>query len=194
MTGISLGKFYIRHLKAKYMFKISWVFWLLIFFQYLSKKIEFNEMIGEENYFIKKKISAYQQKMRLTQRQFYISLLFLITFIISILIITNRMIEFLWILWFFCFIFSFFFQVNLSIYENEEESDKLKIRLDALYSYFNKFTNISFPISYSLQFYENYSEMPIIYIITPTDNKRITQLADLTRMRNTLWLLPKIVW
>lgn len=36
--------------------------------------------------------------------------------------------------------------------------------------------------------------MPIIYIITPTDNKRITQLADLTRLRNTLWLVPKIVW
>ena len=88
----------------------------------------------------------------------------------------------------------FIFQVNLSIYENEEKSDKLKVRLDALYSYFNKFTNISFQISYSLQFYENYSEMPIIYIITPTDNKRITQLADLTRMRNTLWLVPKIVW
>jgi len=50
------------------------------------------------------------------------------------------------------------------------------------------------PISYSLQFYENYYEMPIIYIITPTDNKRITQLADLTRLRNTLWLVPKIVW
>lgn len=84
--------------------------------------------------------------------------------------------------------------MNLSIYENEEQNDKLKIRLDALYSYFNKFTNISFPISYSLQFYENYYEMPIIYIITPTDNKRITQLADLTRLRNTLWLVPKIVW
>ncbi len=47
-------------------------------------------MIGEENNFIKTTLSAYQQKMRLTQRQFYISLLFLITFIILILIITNR--------------------------------------------------------------------------------------------------------
>lgn len=36
--------------------------------------------------------------------------------------------------------------------------------------------------------------MPIIYIITPTDNKHVTQLADLTRMRNTLWLVPKVVW
>jgi galactosylgalactosylxylosylprotein 3-beta-glucuronosyltransferase 3 len=36
--------------------------------------------------------------------------------------------------------------------------------------------------------------MPVIYIITPTDNKRETQLADLTRVRNTLWLVPKIVW
>jgi galactosylgalactosylxylosylprotein 3-beta-glucuronosyltransferase 3 len=36
--------------------------------------------------------------------------------------------------------------------------------------------------------------MPIIYIITPTNNRRVTQLADLTRMRNTLWLVPKVVW
>lgn len=129
-------------------------------------------MIGEENFFIKSTLSAYQQKMRLTQRQFYVSLLFLVILIVSLLVIIN---------------------LNLSIYEDGEKNEKLKIRLDSLYSYFNKFTNISFPISYSLQFYENYAEMPIIYIITPTDNKRITQMADLTRLRNTLWLVPKIV-
>ena len=82
----------------------------------------------------------------------------------------------------------------MSLYEAQENYEKTKTRLDALYSYFNKFTNISFPISYSLTFYENYFEMPVIYIITPTDNKRETQLADLTRVRNTLWLVPKIVW
>lgn len=84
--------------------------------------------------------------------------------------------------------------LNLSFYELEENSEKLKYRMNSLSSYFNKFTNISFPISYSLKFYENYPELPIIYIITPTDNKRPTQMADLTRMRNTLWLVPKIVW
>ena len=58
----------------------------------------------------------------------------------------------------------------------------------------SKFTNISFPISYSLNFYEKYHEMPVIYLITPTNNRRKAQLADLTRLRNTLWLVPKIVW
>ena len=41
---------------------------------------------------------------------------------------------------------------------------------------------------------EKYDSLPTIYIITPTDSKRITQLAALTRMRNTLWLVPKIFW
>ena len=63
-----------------------------------------------------------------------------------------------------------------------------------MHSYFDKFTNISFPISYSLNFYENYHEMPVIYLITPTNNRNDVQLADLTRLRNTLWLVPKIVW
>ena len=34
----------------------------------------------------------------------------------------------------------------------------------------------------------------MIYIITPTNNRAETQLADLTRMRNTLLLVPKLVW
>lgn len=82
----------------------------------------------------------------------------------------------------------------MSLYEAEENYTNTKARLNALYSYFNKFQNISFPISYSLTFYEKYYEMPIIYIITPTNNRRVTQLADLTRMRNTLWLVPKVIW
>jgi galactosylgalactosylxylosylprotein 3-beta-glucuronosyltransferase 3 len=36
--------------------------------------------------------------------------------------------------------------------------------------------------------------MPTIYLITPTNNKNPTQMADLTRLRNTLWLVPKLVW
>ena len=47
-------------------------------------------MIGEENFFIKSTLSAYQQKMRLTQRQFYVSLLFLVILIVSLLVIINR--------------------------------------------------------------------------------------------------------
>ena len=85
-------------------------------------------------------------------------------------------------------------KVNLALYEMEEKCEHLNTRMTLLHSYFNKFTNISFPISYSLNFYEDYHDMPIIYIITPTDNKRPTQMADLTRMRNTLWLVPKVVW
>ncbi len=84
--------------------------------------------------------------------------------------------------------------MNLSFYELEDSSDKLKHRMDQLHSYFNKFTNISFPIAYSLQFYEHYQDLPTIYVITPTDNKRPTQMADLVRMRNTLWLVPKLFW
>ena len=84
--------------------------------------------------------------------------------------------------------------VYLSLYEAEEKNMRLNTRLEALYSYFNKFTNISFPIAYSIAFYADYHEMPVIYVITPTDSRRATQLADLTRMRNTLWLVPKVFW
>ena len=47
---------------------------------------------------------------------------------------------------------------------------------------------------YLEKFAKDYHELPIIYFITPTDNMRLTQLADLTRLRNTLWLVPKLVW
>ncbi|RNA40968.1 Galactosylgalactosylxylosyl 3-beta-glucuronosyltransferase 3 [Brachionus plicatilis] len=46
---------------------------------------------------------------------------------------------------------------------------------------------------YFLRFVDIYDEMPTIYIITPT-YLRETQMADLTRLRNTLLLVPKIVW
>ena len=36
--------------------------------------------------------------------------------------------------------------------------------------------------------------MSVIYVITPTNNARVSQMADMTRLRNTLWLVPKIVW
>lgn len=84
--------------------------------------------------------------------------------------------------------------LNLSVYELEENSSNLKTRMSLLNSYINKFANISFPISYFLQHYEKYAEMPIIYIITPTNNRDPAQMAHLTRMRNTLWLVPKIFW
>jgi hypothetical protein len=46
-------------------------------------------MISYENLPVKFTLAKYQQKMRLTQRQFYISLLFLIVFILSLIIIIN---------------------------------------------------------------------------------------------------------
>lgn len=76
----------------------------------------------------------------------------------------------------------------------EEKYENTRNKLNSLYSYFDKFKNISYPISYSLKFYENYSQLPVIYLITPTNNRVETQLADLTRLRNTLWLVPKLVW
>ena len=48
--------------------------------------------------------------------------------------------------------------------------------------------------AYMMGFYDKYDDLPTIYLITPTNNRRTVQMADLTRMRNTLWLVPKIVW
>lgn len=44
-----------------------------------------------------------------------------------------------------------------------------------------------------MSFEEIYDEMPTIYIVTPT-YLRETQIADLNRLKNTLLLVPKIVW
>ena len=115
----------------------------------------------------------HKMKVSLKKRQFFLFIGLISVFFIFLFIITN---------------------LYLSLYESEEKLQKAKKRLDSLYSYFNKFANIYFPIAYSLSFYENYFELPTIYVITPSNNRRVTQLADLTRLRNTLWLIPKIVW
>jgi hypothetical protein len=112
-------------------------------------------------------------KVSLKKRQFFTFLGLVSAFLIFLFILTN---------------------LYLSLYECEENLQKAKKRQDSLYSYFNKFANISFPIAYSLSFYENYFDLATIYVITPSNNRRVTQLADLTRLRNTLWLIPKIVW
>ena len=58
---------------------------------------------------------------------------------------------------------------------------------------FNKFKNFYFSTSYLLNFHETYSELPVIYLITPTFNRE-AQLADLTTLINTLLIVPKVVW
>lgn len=72
-------------------------------------------------------------------------------------------------------------KVCLSIYELEEYSHKLEKRLN-------------FPVLYPFESHVNYDELSTIYIITPTDSERVTQMADLVRMQNTLLLVPKIFW
>jgi galactosylgalactosylxylosylprotein 3-beta-glucuronosyltransferase 3 len=82
----------------------------------------------------------------------------------------------------------------LTYYELEEKYADLNTQFDALNTYVNRFGNISYPISYSLKFYEKLFDLPTIYVITPTNSRADTQLADLTRLRNTLWLVPKLFW
>ena len=54
--------------------------------------------------------------------------------------------------------------------------------------------SVSVPITNFLRIKDEYDDLPTIYIVTPTDSSRVTQLAVLTRMRNTLWHVPKIFW
>ena len=58
----------------------------------------------------------------------------------------------------------------------------------------SKMSDLSYPVEYFLKFYDTYEDLPTLFIITPTDSSRITQLADMTRLRNTLWLVPKVFW
>lgn len=127
--------------------------------------------------------------MKIKQRNFFQLIFIFISYFVLFAVILNCNICFLS-----CDIFYIFFiKVYLSLYESQEKYETLNDKQRALYSYFNKFTNISYPISYSLEFYENYTQMPTIYVITPT-YRRATQLAELTRLKNTLWLTPKIHW
>lgn len=50
----------------------------------------------------------------------------------------------------------------------------------------------NFQINY-INIFKNFEVLPTIFLITPTYN-RITQLADLNRLKNTLALVPKILW
>lgn len=83
--------------------------------------------------------------------------------------------------------------VYLTLYDHQDKYYNLFRRFDSLNSYFNKFANISYPISYALSYYETYNDLPTIYAITPTYSRE-TQLAELTRIKHTLWIVPKIVW
>lgn len=111
--------------------------------------------------------------MRLTNRMFFLITGILVAFLALIFVILN---------------------LHLSMYEVEERYASTNSRLHALHSYFDKFRNLSYPIAYSLEFYASFHSMPIIYVITPTNNRRLAQMADLIRMRNTLWLVPKVHW
>ena len=44
-----------------------------------------------------------------------------------------------------------------------------------------------------IRLYDTYYSMPRLYIVTPT-YKRKTQIAELTRLKNALWNVPKVHW
>ena len=71
--------------------------------------------------------------------------------------------------------------VALALYEADEKYAQVEKRLASFRSYFDKYENISFAIAYSLRFYSDFATLPTIYVITPSDTKRPTQLSDLTR-------------
>lgn len=66
--------------------------------------------------------------------------------------------------------------------------NNLRNKLDE-YRNLNKIYSLQYMSIFSI----NYLDLPVIYLVTPTVSKE-TQIADLTRLRNTLLLVPKIVW
>lgn len=49
-------------------------------------------------------------------------------------------------------------------------------------------------IDYSLNYLSVYDSLPTIYLISAVNMLQKTELADLTRMKNTLTLVPKLTW
>ncbi len=49
-------------------------------------------------------------------------------------------------------------------------------------------------IQFSFHSLKIYDDLPKIYIISVIDSSQLTTIADLTRMKNTLQLVPKLCW
>lgn len=45
-----------------------------------------------------------------------------------------------------------------------------------------------------LNYVEVYDTLPTLYVISPCRTEILTELADLNRLKNTLYLVPKLVW
>jgi hypothetical protein len=56
-----------------------------------------------------------------------------------------------------------------------------------------KFKDLLPSIAHFIDLYDKYDEKSTLYIVTLT-YRRFTQMADLIVMRNTLVLVPKLVW
>jgi len=67
--------------------------------------------------------------------------------------------------------------------------EKERLDLEEIAKHFNE----SFAIQNILKYQHTYDSLPFIFLVTPT-YARCTQLADLTRLRNTLLHVPKLIW
>lgn len=67
--------------------------------------------------------------------------------------------------------------------------EQRKLDFDGIAKYFKQ----SFVIENLLKYQHTYETLPLIFLVTPT-YARCTQIADLTRLRNTLLHVPKILW
>ena len=60
--------------------------------------------------------------------------------------------------------------------------------------FINKIEDEVYSVKYALSQMENYDQLRTIYVFTTVDRNIISQKADLTRLRNTLRLIPKLDW
>ena len=83
---------------------------------------------------------------------------------------------------------------NELVCENKVVNKMYKPEYKNIVNYFYKISNELYSVKYALSHMESYDQLRTIYIVTKIDSYLMTQISNLVRLRNTLRLVPKLVW
>ncbi|CAF0997796.1 unnamed protein product [Brachionus calyciflorus] len=80
-------------------------------------------------------------------------------------------------------------------YENELKTHRKLRKIVKRKDFIDKISKDLYSVKYSLSYLnQNYDHLPTIYVVTKCNLETLTELADLNRLKNTLRLVPKLVW
>ena len=83
---------------------------------------------------------------------------------------------------------------NDLVCENKVLNKVYKPEYKGVVNYLYKISDELYSVKYALSHMESYDQLRTIYIVTKIDSYLMTQISNLVRLRNTLRLVPKLVW